>query len=31
MLAWARVVPGAPEAEQDFAAFEAMLAGLRFR
>jgi hypothetical protein len=31
MLAWARTVPGAAESEDDFAAFEELLAGLKFR
>ncbi|MDQ4054152.1 MAG: hypothetical protein M3237_15810 [Actinomycetota bacterium] len=31
VLAWARTLPGAAESEDDFAAFEEMLAGLEFR
>lgn len=31
VLAWARTLPGSPTRDQDFAAFEAMLATLRFR
>jgi hypothetical protein len=31
IVAWARTVPGAAESEDDFAAFEEMLAGLKFR
>ncbi len=31
VLAWARVVPGAPYLDQDFAAFESMLRSVRFR
>jgi hypothetical protein len=31
VLAWARTIPGAEESDDDFAAFEEMLAGLEFR
>lgn len=31
MVAWARTLPGAAESDDDFAAFQEMLAGLKFR